>query len=56
MIRLLSNVKEDKLLTLVNLADEVNNLVNNDHLKNPFLLEELLDKLPVSYKMKLSVS
>lgn len=51
-------VREDRLDILINFSDEVKNLIGtmqslnaHDHLQNPILLQELLSKLPNSYKM-----
>ncbi|XP_074032901.1 uncharacterized protein [Leptinotarsa decemlineata] len=51
-------IKEDKLDILIAFSDEVKNFVytvqsleENEHLCNPLLLQELLNKLPTSYKL-----
>ena len=55
----ISPVKEDKLITLIDFSDSVKNLVNTletldeeNYLQNPILLKELVEKLPVSYRMQ----
>lgn len=51
-------IKEDKIDMFIDFSDEVQNLVGTieslneeDHLRNPILLQELLNKLPTSYKL-----
>lgn len=58
-IRKLPFVKEDKLETLIEFSDEVKNFVaileslnEEDHLGNPLLIQEFLNKLPTSYKLR----
>ncbi|XP_031337274.1 uncharacterized protein LOC116166463 [Photinus pyralis] len=52
-------VKEDKLDMFINFSDNVKNVVGTmetlnqeDHLRNPILLQELLNKLPTSQKLR----
>lgn len=51
-------VREDKLDMLINFSDQINNFVGtiealnqHDHLQNPILLQELLNKLPTNHKL-----
>lgn len=52
-------IKEDKLESLIYFSDTVNNLVctlqilkEEDHLRNPILLQELVNKLPINCQMQ----
>lgn len=52
-------IKEDRLENIIDYADEINNLVativllkGDEHLHNPILLQELVNKLLTSYKVQ----
>lgn len=57
-IRRFPQIKEEKLDSFVDFSDEIKNFVatvqcleENDHLRNPMLITEILNKLPISYKL-----
>lgn len=57
-IKKFPNIKEDKLELFVEFSDEIKNFVaileclnEVDHLRNPILITDILNKLPTSYKL-----